>query len=82
MKKTEEQKVELSVIIPITERHDPVKELFYEYKSGIDATGLTYEIIYVLDGAHPDAFRDLTSLQETETLTILRYPSCLEKQQP
>jgi len=68
---TEKQKVELSVIIPITERHDPVKELFYEYKNGIEAAGLTYEIIYVLDGIHPDAFRDLTSLQETETLTII-----------
>jgi len=71
VKETEKQKVELSVIIPITERHDPVKELFYEYKNGIEAAGLTYEIIYVLDGIHPDAFRDLTSLQETETLTII-----------
>jgi glycosyltransferase involved in cell wall biosynthesis len=71
MNSAEEQKVELSVIIPITERHDPVKELFYEYKNGIDATGLTYEIIYVLDGLRPEALRDLTSLQETETLTII-----------
>ena len=65
------RKVELSVIIPVTERYDPVKDLFYEYKKGIDATGLSYEIIYVLDGVHPEAFSDLTSLQETETLTII-----------
>jgi hypothetical protein len=46
--------------------------LFYEYKKGIDATGLTHEIIYVPDGIHPDALSDLTSLQETETLTIIK----------
>jgi glycosyltransferase involved in cell wall biosynthesis len=66
--------IELSVIVPVTERYDPVNELFYEYKNGIEATGLTYEIIYILDGIHPDAFRDLTSLQETETLTIITLP--------
>ena len=71
MNTTAENNVELSVIIPITERYAPVKELFYEYKKGIDATGLTYEIIYVLDGIHADAFLDLTSLQETESLTVI-----------
>lgn len=71
MNTTAENSVELSVIIPITERYAPVKELFYEYKKGIDATGLTYEIIYVLDGIHADAFLDLTSLQETESLTVI-----------
>ena len=74
MNNTTEQRIELSVIIPITERYDPVKELFYEYRNGIEATGLTYEIIYILDGIHPDAFRDLTSLQKTETLTIITLP--------
>jgi glycosyltransferase involved in cell wall biosynthesis len=62
---------ELSVIIPITERYDPVSELFHKYKTGIVATGLTYEIIYVLDGEHSDALKELTALQETEALTII-----------
>ena len=74
MNNTTEQKIELSVIIPVTERYDPVKELFHEYSSGIASTGLTYEIIYILDGNNPDAFSALTSLQKTETLTIITLP--------
>ena len=62
---------QLTVIIPVTERYDPVTELFYEYKRGIDATGLTYEVIYVLDGEHPDVLEELEKLQESETLSII-----------
>lgn len=64
--------VELSVIIPITERYDPVSELFYEYKKGIEATGAEYEIIYVLDGEYPEAYQELSRLKESEQLTIIQ----------
>jgi len=67
----ETQKVDLSVIIPITERFDPVSELFHEYKRGVEATGLSYEFIYVLDGAQPEALEDLATLQKTEKLTVI-----------
>jgi len=63
--------IELTVIIPITERYDPVSELFYEYKRGIDGTGLTYEIIYVLDGENPQALEELENLQKSENLSII-----------
>jgi len=64
-------KTQLSVIIPITERYDPVTELYYEYKKAVDETGLSYEIIYVIDGEHPEAFEALTRLKESEKLTII-----------
>lgn len=64
--------MELSVIIPITERYDPVSELFYEYKKGIEATGAEYEIIYVLDGEYPEAYQELSRLKESEQLTIIQ----------
>jgi glycosyltransferase involved in cell wall biosynthesis len=67
----EPKKVELTVIIPITERYDPISALFYDYKSGIDAAGLTYEVIYVLDGAHPDALSELDKFREKENVTII-----------
>jgi len=67
----ETQKIELSVIIPVTERFDPVIELFHEYKRGVEATGLSYEFIYVLDGAQPEALEELATLQKTEKLTII-----------
>ena len=65
------QQTKLSVVVPITERYDAIAELFHEYKRGIDATDLEYEVIYVLDGNRPDALDELTRLQETETLTVI-----------
>ena len=61
----------LSVVIPVTERFDPIAELFHEYKSGIEATALDYEFIYVVDGDQPDVLNELNKLQETEKLTII-----------
>jgi len=64
-------KTKLSVIVPVTERFDPVSELFHEYKRGLEATGKDYEFIYVIDGEQPDALKELTELQQTEKLTII-----------
>jgi glycosyltransferase involved in cell wall biosynthesis len=66
-----DQHTDLTVIIPITERNDPVTELFYEYKRGVADTGLTFEMIYVLDGEHPDALEELVKLQDSEKLSII-----------
>ena len=63
---------ELSVIIPITERFDPISELFYEYKRGIEATGKTYEFIYVIDGDQPATLEALKKLQPTENHTVIK----------
>jgi glycosyltransferase involved in cell wall biosynthesis len=42
--------VELSVIVPVGSRHaDPI-ELCSEYRSALNALGVRYELIYVLDG--------------------------------
>lgn len=71
MKKTTPQKIELSVIIPVTERFDPISELFHEYKRGVESTGLKYEFIYVIDGNQPEVLSELRKLQETEKLTII-----------
>jgi len=71
VEKISHNNIELSVVIPITERYDPVRELFYEYKQGLDATGLRYEIIYVLDGDQPRAMEELSLLRNTENLTII-----------
>jgi glycosyltransferase involved in cell wall biosynthesis len=68
---TSTEKIELSVIIPVTERHDPVSELFHDYKQSIDATGMSYEIIYVLDGEHPEVLNELNQLRNTEQITII-----------
>ena len=64
-------KTELSVIIPVTERFDPIVELFYEYKRGVEAIGKDYEFVYVIDGEQPDTLEELKKLQQTEKLTII-----------
>jgi len=63
--------VELSVIIPITERFDSIPELYYKYKNSVKATGLTYEFIYTLDGEQPEVLKELLKLQEDEKITII-----------
>ena len=37
--------IELSVLIPITERYDPVEELYQEYKHGLDRLNLRYDCL-------------------------------------
>jgi len=65
------QDIELTVIIPVTERHDPVQKLFHLYKNEIEKLGKTYEIIYVLDGDFPDVLAELNKLRKTERITII-----------
>ena len=71
MENTLTDKIQLSVIIPVTERYDPVDTLFQEYKKGVEATGLSHEFIYVLDGAHPEALEALSHIGEHERITIV-----------
>lgn len=69
------RKLELSVIIPITERnrHYDVEELYFLYKKNVEGTGRTYEFIYVLDGNFPDEFDVLKKLKEKgENIKILK----------
>jgi glycosyltransferase involved in cell wall biosynthesis len=63
--------IELSVIIPVTERYDPIEELYYEYKRGVEACGKEYEFIYIAHGNQSDTLSKLTKLQETEKITII-----------
>jgi len=44
--------VQLSVIIPVTERYGPIAKLHADYVEGLAAAGLTQEFIYVLDGGN------------------------------
>ena len=54
----------LSVIIPFTEdRYDDVAHLYHEYKRGFEATGLAFEMIYVLDGQFNEVLNVLKTLK-------------------
>ena len=54
--------VQLSVIIPVEERHAEITALHADYCRGLAATGCTYEFIYVVDGAHRNVMAGLEQL--------------------
>ena len=54
--------VQLSVIIPVTQRYDPIARLHGAYSESIAATGLSCEFIYVLDGGNLDVEAALQQL--------------------
>ena len=55
--------VEISAIIPVGRRHAPdVLALYAEYKEGLEAIGLPYEVIMVLDGPRPEMGSDVRRL--------------------
>ncbi|MFO1426689.1 MAG: glycosyltransferase [Steroidobacteraceae bacterium] len=56
--------IEISVIVPVGERHASATELLGEYQQHLDALGRRYELIVVLDGLHEAFARELQALPE------------------
>ncbi len=55
--------VEISAIIPVGARHaTDLLALYADYKSALDALGVTYEVIVVLDGPRPELAADVQRL--------------------
>lgn len=66
------EKVEVSIIIPVTRRYDDVARLFREYKAGIETTGHSYEFVYVLDVNLPEVRTTLEELKaEGDAIKII-----------
>lgn len=65
--------IDLSIVIPVSERLDDVEELFKEYRSAVAEAVGTYEFIYVLDGLFPSAATKLEELQKSgEPIVIIQ----------
>jgi len=63
----------ISVIIPISERHDDVGEMYEEYKNALSSMEVSYEMIYIVDGEFDRAYRTLKSMNERgENLKIIK----------
>jgi glycosyltransferase involved in cell wall biosynthesis len=58
------KQVEVSVVVPVGERIDALADLHAAYRRGLDACGVSYELLYVLDGPRPAARTQLMSLRE------------------
>ncbi len=62
----------VSAIIPVGERRSPVEDLYAEYKMGLAALGVPFEMIFVLDGPQPAFESALTALMTRgEPITIV-----------
>lgn len=56
-------KPEVSVIVPMTKRHDDVISLYREYRAGIEDTGRSFEFVYVLETHFEEQRADLERLR-------------------
>lgn len=62
----------ISVIVPVCGRRSELRSLYAQYKAGIDAVGLPFEFIFVIDGDRTDASRTLEQLlHEGEDVTVI-----------
>ncbi|MBE0568903.1 MAG: glycosyltransferase [Deltaproteobacteria bacterium] len=64
----------ISVIVPITERHDDIEEMHREYNDALAGTGRTFEMIYVVDGGFRKAYLELKAMKDRgEKLTLIKH---------
>jgi glycosyltransferase involved in cell wall biosynthesis len=54
---------EVSIVIPISERRDDLRQLFLAYRQEILKADLSYEFIFVLDGPDSEALETLKTLK-------------------
>lgn len=64
--------VEMTVIIPVGRRHADPAALMNDYRPGLDATGRSYEFVFVLDGPQSDFAAGLRELiQDGQRITVI-----------
>jgi glycosyltransferase involved in cell wall biosynthesis len=65
--------IEISVVVPIGDRHDDVEALYRDYQSGLDKLAARYEVIFILDGPRPDVAAGLARLRnEGEDIEVVQ----------
>ena len=65
---------EVSVVVPISERHDDIKLLYNLYADELNKLGKDFEFIFVVDGNFQTAYDDLKSLKNSgNPIRIFKY---------
>jgi glycosyltransferase involved in cell wall biosynthesis len=59
-----DKSVELSIVVPISEHHDDLRQIYLEYAKELSANGHSYEFIFVLDGPKQNALTTLKELKK------------------
>ena len=72
-----ENSVDLSIVIPVSERHDDLGEIYRQSVQEISAIGYSYEFIFVLDGSDHEILHTLKELKkecpEIKVITLSRH---------
>ena len=64
----------ISFILPITERHDDMFEMYQEYKNALCGLNTPFEMIAVVDGYFEKAYQQLKTMKsQGENLTIIKH---------
>jgi glycosyltransferase involved in cell wall biosynthesis len=65
---------EVSVVVPISERHDDMRKLYTMYADELTKMGKDFEFVFVVDGQFPIAYKDLRELKnEGHPIKIIKY---------
>jgi len=65
--------IEISAIVPVSERQDDIQALYADYRAALDSLDRSCEIIFVLDGAFPEAREALATLHsQGEPLKVIQ----------
>ena len=66
--------IDVSVVIPISERHDDIKKLYSIYADELKSLNKSHEFIFIIDGEFPEAYRDLLELKKDgHPLRIIKF---------
>jgi glycosyltransferase involved in cell wall biosynthesis len=66
---------DVSVLIPISERHDDIEEIYRQHQEMLQKLGYSSEFIFVLAGSFPAAAEVLARLEESESdFQVIRFP--------
>ncbi len=67
--------IEISVIIPVLERHDDLAEVYQGHKAVLDRVSRPYEFIFVVDGGNEQTVKSLEAIEaDKEVLRVIVLP--------
>jgi glycosyltransferase involved in cell wall biosynthesis len=65
---------EVSVVVPICERHDDIRLLYEQYAGELKKIGKDFEFIFIVDGHFPAAYKNLVDIQNADNpVKIVKY---------
>jgi len=63
--KTSDVAIDISVVVPVTERIDDLREIYVQYARKLSAYGKAFEFIFVVDGSYLNVIGVLNDLKKT-----------------